>query len=72
MKGLQTSNDMISSLIYQVKLIEKDLTPIDISESDALKAIEGYQNWIAQELSTKGFVIPDSVYAKLSELTGCD
>ena len=72
LKGLQTSNDMIGNLIYQVKHIEKDLSPIDISETDALKAIEGYQNWIAQELSTKGLVIPDDVYAKLTEVTGCD
>lgn len=72
LKCLQISNDMTDALMYQVTRIEKELTPIDVSEDQVVEAIEGYQKWLAHELSTRGVIIPDDAYRVLSQVTGCD
>ena len=59
-EAISTQNDMIGAVIRQVKMKERDLTPKLVSDSEILRGVECYQNWLANELSQFGII---DVYA---------
>lgn len=67
-KAMSTSNDMLPQLMYVVADLESESDPIWISDSEALRCVEAYQDWLASELSAHGAVRQSDVKSKLKEI----
>lgn len=56
--AISIQNDMIDAVIKQVKLSERDLRPVPMTEQEILDGVEIYQNWLASTLSAEGIIDP--------------
>lgn len=54
--ALSCGNDIIPNIVANVKDMEPDLTPVDVTEDQILHIFTGYQHWLATELSDRGVV----------------
>ena len=66
--ALQSQNDMIHQVIWQVKVTERDLEPAEIDENIILDSVCEYQNWLAEELSKNGVIDPYEAYKVLDRI----
>ena len=66
--ALAVHNDILQSYIYFVTDVESQFTPVNVELDVIESAVEDYQDWIAAELSTKGYVRLSEVHTKLDEI----
>jgi len=67
-RALSSFNDVTDNIIYQVKQMKKNLTPVDIDAASIVAVAESYQHWLSEALSTLGAVAPDDMFNELKEL----
>lgn len=65
---LSIYEDMVDELVDHVKKDYKNLSPVPINPIKLQNMITAYNNWLASELSQRGRVDSDDVFAKLEEL----
>ena len=67
-EALSTSNDILSEIVKVVADEEWQFEPVSIDLKRVESVVIEYQKWIAEQLSSKGYVTSSEVVSKLEEL----
>lgn len=67
-KCISTHNDTAEAMLQLVSSELKDANKRPISEEDVVYALDTYQNWLAEELSSRGIIDFDEAYAVLDRI----
>jgi len=68
LQALSIYNDAVEAHVERVVLDEHDLNPVTTDAAYVLICVEEYQNWLASELSERGYVRSADVYRKIDEI----
>lgn len=66
--ALACHNDILHHFVKSVKTKESQYDPISISIENITDAVEEYQKWAANLLSSEGYIDYDDVQSKLNEI----
>lgn len=67
-EALSTWNDSLDTLTWQVIEEEDELVPLSASQEKISAVVNGYQDWLATQLATKGAISPKESRAELDKL----